>query len=102
MLNMHYFRDQICDELTGAKKYVKKALETKAHNPAWAKQFLDMSSMELSHATTLYHICEDYYKEVSSAYTEVPDYLESCMKDIVDIYTECSAKIKYMQDMYSR
>ena len=29
MLNMHYFKSQIEDELCGAKCYVKKALETK-------------------------------------------------------------------------
>jgi len=102
MLNMHYFKDQICDELCGAKAYVKKALEIKSHNASWGKQFLDMSSVEINHATTLYHICEEYYKEISASYEQVPDYLEQCMKDIINIYTEKISKIKYMQDMYNR
>ena len=101
MLNMHYFKSQIEDELCGAKCYVKKALETKPYHPVWAKQFLDMSDAELNHATGLYHMCKEYYKEMGGSYSTIPDYLEECMKDIVDCYVETSAKIKHMQDMYN-
>ena len=101
-MDISYFKEQIEDELCGAKDYIVLAMETKAANIAWAKQFAEMSSAELGHASALYNIFNEYYKTVTSAYTIVPDYIESAMHDITEMYSDCVPKIKIMHEMFTK
>lgn len=102
MLDLKYFKDQICDELRGAKCYIKLAIETKTSNPMWSKAFVDMSATELGHATNLYKMFEEYYQKVGSSYSVIPDYLKECYDEAVQMYTEKFAKVRYMHDLYNK
>ena len=99
---LEYFMHQICDELHGAIDYAKMAVEYKTARPAWAKMYLDMSNAEANHATNLYKMCDEYYKNAISSYTEPPKYMKKCWDDIVEEYTEKFAKARNIQEMYNR
>lgn len=99
-MDLKYFQCHITDELKGSRNYAKRAIEIKPMSPSWGKLFLEMSANELEHAKNLYTMFEEYYKKISDTYDKVPDYLKAGREEIVDMYTECSAKIKYMHSMY--
>lgn len=101
-MNQVYLKEHLCEELEGAKEYIRRAIEIKAMDPSWGKMFYDMSVQELSHADNFFKMFQDYYKKVTSVYKEPPDYMEECMDEIVKMYTEEHSAIKAMQDMYSR
>lgn len=101
-MDISYFKDQIEDELCGAKDYIKRAIETKATNPLWAKQFVEMSAAEITHATSLYNMFNEYYKTITSTYNEIPKYLEETKHEIVEMYTDCIPKIKIMHEMFGK
>lgn len=101
-MDLQYFKEQIEDELKGAKCYAKNAIEVKAMNPDWGKKFLEMSDAELTHAASLYKMFREYYARISEAYEEVPSYMAKINKEVVDVYTEMTAKIKYMHEMYTK
>jgi hypothetical protein len=54
------------------------------------------------HADNFFKMSQDYYNKVTSAYKEPPQYMEDCMDEIVEMYTEQYATIKQMQEMYSK
>ena len=99
-MNLEYFKEQIKEELEGAKDYIIKAMELKPMNPSWSKQFADMSSQELNHAKYLYDLFNDYYKTLSGSYTTMPEYIDDIRDEINEIYTDCFPKVKIMQEMY--
>lgn len=102
MMNQLYLKEHLCEELKGAKEYIKRAIEIKAMDASWGKMLYEMSIQELSHADNFFKMAQDYYNKVTSVYKEAPDYLDECMDEIVDMYTEESSAIKMMQNMYSR
>ncbi len=99
---LEYFKTLLWEELDGAKDYVKLALEFKATYPQWSKMFLDMSAAELTHASNIYKMAEQSYKETVTAYKEPPEWLKNMWECIVDKYASCSAKVKYMHEMYTK
>lgn len=99
---LEYFKKLMCEELDGAKEYIKLALEFKATYPEWAKMFFDMSANELTHATHIYKMAEMSHKETIQAYKDSPEYISDMWECIVDKYAKCSAKIKYMHEMYNK
>ena len=101
-MNMEYFKEQICDELDGAWCYAKHALEIKAMMAAWGKMFLEMANAELGHANNLFRMMNEYYAEVSKAYTKMPDYMETLRQEIIDEYTKKSAEVKWLIDLYNK
>lgn len=101
-MNAAFFKAHICEELEGAVDYIKRAIEIKAMEPAWGKMFMEMSSAELVHATYLYRMWGEYYNKISNSYAEMPDYLVSINDCITEEYTESSAKVKMMQEMYNK
>lgn len=101
-MNAEYFKEQMCDELEGAKCYAKKAIEIKAMNADWGKMFLEMSAAELDHATKLWKMFDQYYKIISDSYKTVPDYIDELHNEAASDYAEKSAKIKYMHEMYNK
>lgn len=102
-MNAEYFKEQICDELKGAKCYAKKAIEIKAMSPSWSEMFIDMSSEELKHSTELYKMFQEYYLKINEAFNnKIPEYLEKIKMEVDDMYTEYGMKIKYLHEMYSK
>lgn len=101
-MDLEYFKEQIEDELHGAKCYAKNAIEIKAMSPNWANKFLEMSATELNHATNLYNMAQEYHKKISESFNEVPKYIDDTWKYIADIYADKSAKVKYIHDMYNK
>jgi len=99
---LEYFKELLWDELHGAKEYIKLALEFKATYPEWAKMFLDMSATELNHATNIYKMAEQSYKETITPYKEVPKNLWDTWDEMNTKYSECSAKVRYMHEMYNK
>lgn len=99
-MDIYYFKDQIMEEIEGAKMYIKDALEIKPMNLEWSKRFYEMSVEEMKHANTLYKMAEEYYKIMSESYKEVPKYIKETYDSIVKHYTERGSLVKVMQDMY--
>ena len=95
-----YFKDQICDEIEGARAYIKHAIEIKAMNPAWSKMFVEMSSAELEHVKNLYKMFDEYYQKLRGTYSTMPDYIEDARACIMHMYTEDFAQIKYLHELY--
>ena len=101
-MNQIFIKEHLCDELNGAKEYIKRAIEIKAMDSSWGKMLYEMSVDELKHATYWYKMAEDYYSKVTSAYNEPPEYMEECMDEMTEMYTEEYATVKKMQELYSR
>lgn len=101
-MNVEYFEHQICDELKGAKDYIKRAIEIKPMNPSWASNLVEMSSAELKHADSLYKMFNEYYDKLSAGYTNAPDYLVETRNRIIDTYMDESVKVKYLHELYAR
>lgn len=101
-MDAKYFKNQICDELTGAKCYIKKAIELKPMAPAWTKMLVEMSAAELKHAEYLYKMFGEYYQQMANAYTNVPQYIQDIRTEIADMYAEESAKVKLMHEMVNQ
>lgn len=98
-------RDQICEELDGAKQYIQYAIEKKTSAPAWAKSFVEMSAAELGHAATLFKMFEECYQSMAKRDEQsVPykEFLNLIHYQTSDNYMERSAEIKYMHDMYGK
>ena len=53
MMDSEYFKEQILDELEGAKDYIKKSIEIKAMNEQWSEKYAEMSVQETGHAKNL-------------------------------------------------
>ncbi len=98
-MDANYFKNQICDELDGAKCYIKKAIELKPMAPAWTKMLVEMSAAELKHAEYLYKMFGEYYQQMSNTYTEVPKYIQDIRTEVTEMYVDEVAKIKLMHEM---
>lgn len=97
-----YFKDQIEDELHGACCYIKKAIELKPMATAWSKMLVEMSAAELKHAEYLKKMFDEYYQKMTESYKEVPKYIQETRSEIIDMYTEKTAKVKLMHDMFNQ
>ena len=101
-MDARYFKDQICDELTGAKCYIKKAIELKPMTPTWSKMLVEMSTAELKHAEYLYKMFGEYYQQMAKTYKTVPQYIQDIRAEITDVYTDETAKVKLMHEMVNQ
>lgn len=100
-MNIWYFKEQIPDELHGAKDYIKRAIEIRAMHAPWAKELVEMSAAELDHATRLYKMFQEYYAKMKQEYPKkMPDYIEEAYKCINDEYEKCSVEIKTLHEIY--
>ena len=102
IMDLVYLKEHLCEELEGAKEYIKRAIEIKAMDSNWGKLFYEMSVQELSHAENFFKMSQFYYSKVTSVFKEKPDYMDECMYDITEMYTEETTAIKAMQELYSR
>ena len=101
-MDAEYFKEQICDELKGAKCYAKKAIELRAMAPMWSKILIEMSAAELEHSTNLYKMFEEYYQKIYESFKDnIPTYLKDIKEEIDEIYTKYGMKVKYLHEMYN-
>lgn len=68
-MDLAYLKDKLHEELNDAKGYMDKAIESKVTHPRCSKMFVMMADGEVSHATTLMKMMEDYIKENPSQVT---------------------------------
>lgn len=101
-MNSEFYIEHISEELNGAKQYIKYALELKGSNPSWSKMFVEMSSAELQHAEHLHKMYTEHYSSISGAYKSIPAYLTEMHDKIESVYTECSAHVRALHEMYNR
>ena len=101
-MTLEYFHDRICDELSGAEDYVKFAMEVRAMDASFGKQFVEMSATELSHAETLFKMFEQYYAQATKAFSTVPEHMSKMRKCIVDKYMDGYAKVKAYHEAYNK
>lgn len=100
-MDLEYLKDHIEEELEGSKDYIKRAIEIKPMDATWSKTLVEMSANELSHATNLYNMANQYVNSImKETYQTLPDYISDTWTNIVDTYSECSAIIKHMHEMY--
>lgn len=99
-MDIYYFKDQLMEEIEGAKMYIKNAIEIKPMNASWGNTFYEMSIEEMRHATNIFKMAEEYYKIMSESYSEVPKYIQETYSSIVSGYSEGCSQVKIMQDMY--
>lgn len=100
-MDLEYFKEKIPEELAGALDYAKKSLEIRPMSPQWSKTLMDMSKMEVGHATNLYKMFEEYYRIIQSNYgaDKVPKMFKEIYSEVTDKYLDCSAKVSYVQNM---
>lgn len=101
-MTLEYFHDRICDELSGAEDYITFAMEVRAMDASFGKQFADMSAMELDHATRLFKMFEQYYGQAAKAFTEIPEHMSKMQKEITEKYMKGYAKVKALHDAYNK
>ena len=101
-MDCEYYKYHIQEELDGAKDYAKAALELKATNPSWSNTFLTMCTQELAHAKNFYDMFNEYYSNAVKPYKEVPKYFRDMKEEIMDMYTECASKVKWIQDQFTK
>lgn len=99
-MDLKYFKEQICEELCGAKMYIRNAIELKSMSSGWSKKMAQMSEQELNHASELYSMAMEYIDRISDSYEKIPEYITKHKDEIVDMYIEESTKIKIMHEMY--
>ena len=100
-MDVKYFKSQIVDELVGALKYIRKAIEMRLSHPDWAKTFAEMSEAEVEHSSKLYDMFEDYCRKITEKNDgETPSYLMSVHTELMDEYADMMTKIKRLHEMY--
>ena len=63
-MDLKYFKEQIHEELDGAKHYIDKAIEAKINHPTWSAKFAQMADMEAEHAANLMKMLECYIRDM--------------------------------------
>ena len=97
-MDLEYFKENILDELAGAKDYIIRAIEIKPMQITWSKMLFDMSLQELGHATHLYNMFNEYCSIMGRTYADLPEYVKEIRNEIVEEYAKQSAEIKLMQE----
>lgn len=100
-MDIYYLKDHMCEELDGAKEYLKQASNLKGVNNDWSKNFYDMGKMELEHAAMLYKMLDQHYRELDSK-PELSGYMQPFKDEIDEKYMEKAGAARALMDVYSR
>ena len=101
-MDAYYFKNQIIEELDGAKEYIVKAQECKTDGLYdWAADFVDMSKKELEHAAKLFAMFNDYYKQFDDR-PDLRSYMAPFREELITDYMRYSSQIRYMHEMYGK
>lgn len=99
-MDSEYFKEQILDELEGAKDYIKKSIEIKAMNEQWSDKYAEMSVQETGHAKNLYDMFKEYISIQKKAYDGVlPSYIQKNWDCVSGCYEKCMSDIKELQSV---
>lgn len=102
-MTLLYFKQRIDEELEGAKEYIQDAISLKETHPAWAKNFAEMSEVELGHAKKLLEMFNSYYAEkFPSSDKAVPDAMEEVREDFMASYTKCYTDVLRMHELFKK
>ncbi|MBO7452567.1 MAG: hypothetical protein J6U54_19740 [Clostridiales bacterium] len=100
-MDLEYFYNGICEEIDGAKEYIKKAIELKAMSSSMSKKLHDMSKDEQKHAEYLYDMAMAYYGKITEPYgSEVPKYILDLRDKITNLYAKEMVEVKILISMY--
>lgn len=104
-MTLNYFKEQIHDELKGARMYIEKAIEAKLHHPAWSYQFCKMADMEADHAGRLMGMLKECIQ--SKSYSDAPTQTvngvttiinpEEIYKDLMKVFGETMTYVENMK-----
>lgn len=100
-MEAYYFKEHIFEELDGARHYVVKAYECKSDGLSWAKTFIEMASAELDHASNLYKMFNEYFKQFDDK-KDLKDHTGPFREELIRDYLKCSSEIKYMMEMFNK
>ena len=88
-MTLNYLKDQISDELNGARGYIEKAIEAKISKPMWSRIFVSMADAEAEHAANLMNIMESFIREMKKNETRADSSLTVSNGSPEDIYKNC-------------
>ena len=54
---------------------------------------------EHKHASNFYQMFNEYCSKMSNSLNDLPEYVKETRKEVVDMYSECTAKIKIMWEL---
>ena len=105
MVDMTYFKEHIHEELGDAVHYAEKALSLRSEKPKWAKNFMEMSDMEVKHATLLFSMfegsCNKVPEEDSSELIKATKVDRDTMcKSVSDDFATAMTKLRTIKDMF--
>lgn len=101
-MDLVYFCNQIDNEISGAKDYIKKAIEIKPMNPDWAKQFSSMSEAEKDHALKLYTMMNTYVAKLEAGYRETPKYIRKATECARDSFSKGVEELALFYSAYEK
>ena len=100
-MDIYYLKDHMFEEVCGAKEYIQQAMDLKDVNGTWSKMFFDMGKTEMDHASALYKMLDEHYKQINTK-PELAGYMEPFKREIDESYMKKVGAVKYMIDMYLR
>ena len=100
MDEIRYFKDQICDELEGARDYLKKAIDYYKTRPEWSAKFYEMAEAEEHHATELYKMFVQMYSENAITYqmSQARDMIMECFSVQMRKIEDCKTTYSIMKN----
>lgn len=101
-MDLIYFCNKIDDEISGAKDYIKKAIEIKPMNSDWAKQLSSMSESEKDHALKLYTMMNTYVAKLEANYRETPKYIRKATECTRNSFSEGMEELALLYSAYEK
>lgn len=94
-MTLTYLKEQIKEELDGARQYIEKAIEAKISRPAWSRMFVSMADAETDHAVNLMKMMENLIREAKKNETKInsPDSSMINTPTPEDVYKNCMKEL---------
>ena len=94
--------DQACDELDGAKAYIKCAMKYKTEYPDISQGYYEMSLTEMEHMNKLHDMITRAINHMKAKGEEVNEKMMTIYEYEHDKMMEKATKVRVMQEMYKR
>ena len=88
-MTLSYFKDQIHEELMGARSYIDKAIEAKISHPVWSATFVKMADMEADHAGNLMKMMEHAIRDMKKSVDVQSESTSNVAVNPEDVYRNC-------------
>ena len=89
------YKEEICEELEGAKNYAECYVDCKVRGSAHATKYKEMAAEELKHAGYLYDMAGKYVEEMKKAIT-IPEEMKRTWEECTSVYVCKSSQAKQM------